>query len=69
MSQDALKRAAAALDEASRRELLTFLVSLREQQWALRFHGAASRPDSEREWLTPEEFERRLHAIPEPTDG
>lgn len=33
MSLETLKRDAAALDDAARRELRAFLISLREKQW------------------------------------
>lgn len=68
MSLEALKREAAALDERSRQELFSFLVSLREQQWALRAQSLARNlddPDPSR-WLTLDELESRLDGIPEP---
>ncbi len=68
MGLDALKQEAAALDEASRRELLTYLISLREQQWAAQANEMSRRlddPSSDR-WLTMEEFETRLNRIAEP---
>ena len=68
MSLEALKREAAALDESSRRELFSYLISLRERQWATHARTTARSlddPDSSR-WLTPEEFKTRLEQIPEP---
>jgi hypothetical protein len=68
MSLEALKREAAALDEASRRELISFLISLREKQWTAQANAMARRlddPDPSR-WLTLEEFEGRLDRIAEP---
>lgn len=70
MSLDALKQEAAALDDPSRKELFSFLVSLRERQWAAQA-GAMARnlddPDPTR-WLTLEEFQTRLDQIPEPKE-
>ncbi|MEO7317624.1 MAG: hypothetical protein ABIZ56_01410 [Chthoniobacteraceae bacterium] len=68
MSLDALKREAAALDEKSRKELVAFLISLREKQWAEEVQAMAKKlddPDQSR-WLTPEQFKTRLDQIPEP---
>ena len=68
MSLEALKREAAALDERSRKELFSYLVSLREEQWASRARELAKNlddPDPSR-WLTLEEFKIRLNEIPEP---
>ena len=68
MSLDTLKREAAALDEKSRKELVAFLISLREKQWAAEVQAMAKKlddPDQSR-WLTPEEFKTRLEQIAEP---
>ena len=62
MSLEALKREAAALDEPSRKELFSFLISLRERQWAARAQATSQSladPDPSR-WLTLEEFQTRL---------
>jgi hypothetical protein len=71
MSLDALKREAAALDDAGRKELFAFLVSLREQQWgaSLREAGKVLDDPDQSRWLTPEEFKARLDQIPEPSDA
>ena len=70
MSQETLKREAAALDETARRELFSFLISLREQEWA----GHARKTvkvlndsDSSR-WLPLDEFRAQLDQIPEPPE-
>jgi hypothetical protein len=68
MSLETLKREAAALDDAARRELCSFLIALREKQWAARARELAAvldDPDPSR-WLTIEEVRRRLEKIPEP---
>jgi hypothetical protein len=68
MSLDALKREAAALDEQSRKELFSYLVTLREERWTAYARTAARNlddPDPAR-WLTPEEFKTRLEQFPEP---
>jgi hypothetical protein len=70
MSLDALKNEAANLDEESRRELVRFLISLREgerRDWARRVTEVRDSEDEAR-WLTGEEFRERLERIPEPTD-
>ena len=67
MNLETLKREAAALDDVARRELFTFLVSLREKQWAERMRGMTAvlnDPDPSR-WLTLEEVRERLEKIPE----
>ena len=68
MSLEALKREAAALDDHSRRELFSYLVSLRERQWAAHARLTArglDDPDPGR-WLTLEDFKTRLDQVPEP---
>ena len=68
MSLETLKREAAALDDSARKELFTFLVSLREKQWAERMKRVSAvldDPDPSR-WLTIEEVRERLEKIPEP---
>ena len=67
MSLEALKREAAALDEGSRKELFSFLVSLLEQKWSSHAKALARNlddPDQSR-WLTEDEFKTRLDGIPE----
>lgn len=69
MSLETLKREAAALDDGARRELWSFLISLREKQWAARTKEMAAvldDPDPSR-WLTLEEVRKRLDKIPEPS--
>lgn len=71
MSLETLKREAAALDDDARKELFTFLVSLREKQWAERMKRVSAvldDPDPSR-WLTIEEVRERLEKIPEPPGG
>lgn len=68
MSLEALKREAAALDDLSRRELFSYLIALRERQWAIYARTTARSlddPDPGR-WLTLEEFKTHLEQIPEP---
>ena len=70
MSFEALKKEAASLDERSRKELVSFLISLGQEQRAERARRLAEirdDPDLSR-WLTPEEFKARLDQIPEPKD-
>lgn len=67
MSLEALKREAAALDDQSRKELMAFLVALREKQWHAHARNVGHKlddPDQSR-WLTLEEFQTRLDQIPE----
>jgi hypothetical protein len=67
MSLENLKREAAALDDQSRKELVAFLVALREQQWHAHARSVAHKlddPDASR-WLTLEEFQTRLDRIAE----
>ncbi len=71
MSLEILKQEAAALDDTSRKELFSFLVSLREQQWAgqaRKLSCALDDPDPNR-WLTLDEFQSRLDKIPEPSEN
>ena len=71
MSLETLKREAAALDEKSRRELVAFLIGLREAERAEEINRLVAKlddPDKSR-WLTPEEFKARLDQIPEPEDA
>ena len=70
MSLETLKREAASLDESSRKELVTFLVSLRNQQPADRARRLTEIRDAQdpSRWLTPEEFRERLDRIAEPAD-
>jgi hypothetical protein len=70
MSLEALKKEAASLDEQSRKELVTFLISLRAQQRTDRARRLAEIRDSRdpSRWLTPEEFQERLGRIAEPAD-
>jgi len=68
MSLEVLKREAAALDEKSRKELVAFLISLREERWAAEAREMAKKlddPDPSR-WLTLEQLKERLEKIPEP---
>ena len=70
MSLDALKREAATLDDKSRKELIAFLISLREQQWLAHARAAGRKlndPDSSR-WLTQDEFQARQDEIPKPPE-
>jgi hypothetical protein len=70
MSLDALKNEAANLDEQSRRELVRFLISLRERdrgEWVRRMTEIRDSQDASR-WLTAEEFRERLDRVPEPMD-
>ena len=70
MSLETLKREAAALDDSARKELFTFLVSLREKQWAERMRAMSAvlnDPNPDR-WLTMEEVRERLEKIPEPPE-
>jgi len=70
MSLETLKQQAAALDDQSRKELVAFLVSLREKQWQAYARAAARKlddPDASR-WLTLEEFQTRLAERPEPPE-
>ena len=68
MSLETLKREAAALDDAARRELCAFLISLREKQWEAHLRKLAPRLDDAdpSRWLTLDEFKERLEKIPEP---
>ena len=69
MSLETLKREAAALDDNARRELCSFIISLREKQWAARTREMAAvldDPDPSR-WLTLDEVRKRLDKIPEPS--
>ena len=70
MSLETLKMEAARLDEQSRKELVTFLVSLRDRQPADRARRLTEIRDSRdpSRWLTPEEFRERLDRIAEPAD-
>lgn len=71
MSLETLKQEAAALDDTSRKELFSFLISLREQQWAGQARKMARSlddPDPNR-WLTLDEFRARLDQIPEPPEN
>ena len=71
MSLETLKAEAASLDERSRKELVSFLISLRGEQRAertRRLTGIMDDKDASR-WLTAEEFKERLDRIPEPADG
>ena len=69
MSLDAIKREVAALNPESQQELLRYLVGLRKESWEPSLVKTSSRLDDPNvEWLTPEEFKKRLDAIPEPTD-
>jgi len=45
MSLETLKRGAAALDNAARRELRAFLISLREKQWEAHLRKLVPRLD------------------------
>ncbi len=68
MSLETLKREIAALDDGARRELCSFLFSLREKQWAERLREMASVLDdpNPNRWLTLDEVRDRLEKIPEP---
>ena len=68
MSLETLKREIAALDDGARRELSSFLFSLREKQWAERLREMASVLDdpNPNRWLTLDEVRDRLEKIPEP---
>lgn len=70
MGLEVLKQQAAALDDQSRKELVAFLVSLREKQWQAYARTAAKKlddPNPDR-WLTMEEFQARLAEMPEPPE-
>ena len=68
MSIEMLKQEAASLDDKSQKELLTFLVTLREARWAKPLREAAKvLDDPQTEWLTLEEAKARLATVPEPT--
>ena len=70
MSFEALKKEAASLDDQSRKELVSFLISLGGRQRAERVRRLAEirdDPDPGR-WLTPEEVQARLDRMPEPAD-
>ena len=57
VSLEKLKREAAALDAPSRKELMAFLISMREEEWATQLREASKRlddPDQNR-WLSLEE--------------
>ena len=71
MSLDVLKKEAALLDEQSRKDLMGFLVSLRGQDRTERARRLAEIRDDQdpSRWLTPEEFQERLGAIPEPVES
>lgn len=71
MSLEILKQEAAALDDTSRKELFSFLVSLREQQWAgqARKLGRALDDSDPNRWLTLDEFQSRLDQLPEPPEN
>ena len=71
MSLESLKTEAAGLDEQSRKELVSFLISLRGKHRAERARRMAAIMDDDDpgRWLTPEEFQQRLDRIPEPADG
>lgn len=71
MSLDVLKQNAAALDDRSRKELLRFLLAMREEEWAAEAREAARKlddPNPDR-WLTLEEFSARLDRIPPPPES
>ncbi len=70
MSLETLKHEAAALDEGARRELFSFLISLREQQWAGHAKSLAQNLDDPNpsRWLSADEFKTRLDRIPEPPE-
>ena len=71
MSLEALKQEAAALDDRSRWELLSYLLAMREEEWAASAREAARKlddPNPDR-WLTIEEFKARLDLIPEPPEA
>lgn len=71
MSLELLKQEAAALDDTSRKELFSFLVSLREQQWAgqaRKMARALDDPNPNR-WITLDELQSRLDQIPEPPEN
>ena len=70
MSLESLKQQAAALDDQSRKELVAFLLSLREKQWQAYARASASKlddPNPDR-WLTFEDFQARLAEMPEPPE-
>ena len=71
MSLETLKREAAALDDSARKELFTFLVSLRERQWGERMRAVAAvlNDPNPKRWLTMEEVRERLGKIPEPPEA
>ena len=70
MSLETLKMEAARLDEQSRKELVTFLISLRGRQPAGRARRLTEIRDAQDpgRWLTSEEFSERLNRIAEPAD-
>jgi hypothetical protein len=70
MSIEALKTEAASLDEQSRKELVSFLISLGARQRAERARRLAEIRDDPNagRWLTPEQFQERLERMPEPAD-
>jgi hypothetical protein len=69
MTIEALKREAAVLDEKSQKELLTFLVSLREARWAKQIREAGKNlDDPSTRWMTLDEVKAHLENIPEPPD-
>ncbi len=70
MSLETLKREIAALDDGARRELSSFLFSLREKQWAERLREMATVLDdpNPNRWLTLDEVRDRLEKIPEPAE-
>ena len=71
MSLELLKQEAAALDDTSRKELFSFLISLREQQWAGQARKLASALDdpNPNRWLTLDELQSQLAQIPEPPEN
>jgi hypothetical protein len=69
MSLDALKQEIAALDGTARRELMSYLMALRQEKLAAFVNEAAKRlDDPNTEWLTLEEMKARLDQIPEPVE-
>ena len=71
MSLETLKTEAATLDERSRKELVSFLISLRGKERAGRAQRLTAIMDDKDpgRWLTAEEFKERLDRIPAPADG
>lgn len=70
MSLETLKETAAALDAQSRKELVAFLIGLREAERAdhiRKMSAILDDPDPSR-WLTIEELKARLELIPEPAE-